>query len=166
MGADTVKTVARVPEIADHWIASRRHSKAFLREAVPAYKAALQQNGKEFKGLFIFRDLCIADSSKEAESRIRGAYERRYQRYQRWGQPGERYDLPFDELKQDRLILGSPAEVIEQVMAYHEEFGAEFMWFMVDWPGMDPRFTLESIQRFGEEVIPKIKQATPVCQVP
>jgi alkanesulfonate monooxygenase SsuD/methylene tetrahydromethanopterin reductase-like flavin-dependent oxidoreductase (luciferase family) len=166
MGADTVKTVARVPEVADHWIASRRHSKAFLREAVPAYKTALQQNGKEFKGLFIFRDLCIADSSKEAESRIRGAYERRYQRYQRWGQPGERYDLPFDELKQDRLILGSPAEVIEQVMTYHEEFGAEFMWFMVDWPGMDPRFTLESIQRFGEEVIPKIKQATPVCQVP
>ncbi len=166
MGADTVKSVAKVPDVADHWIASPRHSKAFLREAVPAYKAALEQNGKVFKGLFIFRDLCIADSSKEAESRIRGAYERRYQRSQRWGQPGERYDLPFDELKQDRLILGSPAEVIEQVMAYHEEFGAEFMWFMVDWPGMDPRFTLESIQRFGEEVIPQIKRATPVCPVP
>ena len=72
----------------------------------------------------------------------------------------------FDELKQDRLILGSPAEVIEQVMAYHEEFGAEFMWFMVDWSGMDPRFTLESIQRLGEEVIPQIKRATPVCRVP
>jgi hypothetical protein len=56
--------------------------------------------------------------------------------------------------------------VIEQVMAYHEEFGAEFMWFMVDWPGMDPRFALESIQRFGEEVIPQIKRATPVCPVP
>ncbi len=166
LGADTVKTVTKVPKVADHWIASRRHSKAFLREAVPAYKAALEQNGKSFKGLFIFRDLCIADSSKEAVNRIRSAYERRYQRYQQWGQPGERYDLPFDELKQGRLILGSPAEVIEQVMAYHEEFGAEFMWFIVDWPGMDPRFTLESIQRFGEEVIPQIKRATPLCQVP
>jgi alkanesulfonate monooxygenase SsuD/methylene tetrahydromethanopterin reductase-like flavin-dependent oxidoreductase (luciferase family) len=166
MGADTVKTVAQVPAVADHWIASRRHSKAFLREAVPAYKAALERNGKEFKGLFIFRDLCIAYSLKEAENRVRGAYEQRYQRYQQEGQPGERYDLPFDELKQDRLILGSPAEVVEQVMAYHEEFGAEFMWFMVDWPGMDPRFTLESIQRFGEEVIPQIKRATPSCPVP
>ena len=38
LGADSVKTVARVPEVADHWIASRRHSKTFLREAVPAYK--------------------------------------------------------------------------------------------------------------------------------
>ena len=166
VGADTVKTVARVPEVADHWIASRRHSKAFLREAVPVYKAALERNGKGFKGLFIFRDLCIADSLKEAENRVRGAYERQYHRYHREGQPGERYDLPFDELKQDRLILGSPAEVTEQVLAYHEEFGAEFMWFMVDWPGMDPQFALESIQRFGQEVIPQVKRATPVCPVP
>jgi len=166
MGADTVKTVARVPEVADHWIASRRHTKGFLREAVPAYEAAMERQGKQFKGLFIFRDLCIADSARDAEERIRDGYERRYRRYQQWGQPGERYDLAFNELKQDRLILGSPAEVVDQVMAYHREFGAEFMWFMVDWPGMDPQFTLETIQRFGEEVIPQIKRATPLCPVP
>jgi len=166
MGADSVKTVAQVPEMADHWIASRRHSKMFLREAVPAYRAALEDNGKEFKGLFIFRDLCIANSLREAEDRLRGAYERRYQRYQKWGQPGERYDLAFDELREDRLIIGSPSDVIDQVIAYHEEFGAEFMWFIAEWPGMDPRFTLETIQRFGAEVIPQIKRLTPACPVP
>jgi alkanesulfonate monooxygenase SsuD/methylene tetrahydromethanopterin reductase-like flavin-dependent oxidoreductase (luciferase family) len=166
MGADTVKTVAKVPEVADHWIASRRHSKTFLREALPVYKAALDQQGRPFKGLFIFRDLCIADSTREAEERIKEGYERRYQRYQQWGQPGERYDLAFDELKRDRLILGSPAEVVEQVMSYHEEFHTEFMWFMVDWPGMDPRFSLETIRRFGAEVIPQIKRLTPVCPLP
>jgi len=166
LGADVVKTVARVPEVADHWIASRRHTKAFLREALPAYKQALENNGKPFKGLFIFRDLCIADNRQEAEKRIREGYERRYERYQRWGQPGERYDLPFEQLQQDRLILGSPAEVTDQVLNYHKEFGAEFMWFMVDWPGMDPRFTLETIQRFGEEVISEIKRLTPECPLP
>ncbi len=163
LGADSVKTVAKVPEVADHWIASRRHSKTFLREAVPAYKAALKRQGRPYQGLFIFRDLCIADSTREAEERIREAYERRYLRYQQWGQPGERYDLKFDELKRDRLILGSPAEVVEQVIAYHEEFGAEVMWFMVDWPGMDPRFTLESIERFGAEVIPEVNRLTRPC---
>jgi len=40
------------------------------------------------------------------------------------------------------------------------------MWFMVDWPGMDPQFTLETIQRFGEEVIPQIKRLTPSCPLP
>jgi len=163
LGADSVKTVTRVPEVADHWIASRRHSKTFLREAVPAYKTALERHGRPYKGLFIFRDLCIADSTREAEERIREGYERRYLRYQQWGQPGERYDLKFEELKRDRLILGSPSEVVEQVMSYHEEFGAEVMWFMVDWPGMDPRFTLETIERFGAEVIPQINRATGPC---
>jgi hypothetical protein len=51
-------------------------------------------------------------------------------------------------------------------MRYHADFGAEFMWFMVDFPGMDPRFTLETIQRFGEEVIPQIKKLTPNCPLP
>lgn len=166
MGADSVRTVARVPEVADHWIASRRHSKSFLREALPVYKAALEKQGRPYKGLFIFRDLCIADTTREAEERIREGYERRYRRYQQWGQPGERYDLAFDELKRDRLIIGSPAEVVEQVMSYHEEFGAEVMWFMVDWPGMDPRLTLETIERFGAEVIPQIQRLAPANMLP
>jgi alkanesulfonate monooxygenase SsuD/methylene tetrahydromethanopterin reductase-like flavin-dependent oxidoreductase (luciferase family) len=158
--------VARVPEVADHWIASRRHSKGFLREALLAYKAALEKQGRSFKGLFIFRDLCIADTTREAEARIKEGYERRYRRYQQWGQPGERYDLAFDELKRDRLIIGSPAEVVEQVMSYHEEFSTEVMWFMVDWPGMDPRLTLETIERFGAEVIPQIKRLLPENPLP
>lgn len=166
LGADSVKTVGKVPEVADHWIASRRHSKTFLREALPVYKAALERQGRQYQGLFIFRDLGIADSTREAEDRIRAGYERRYLRYQQWGQPGERYDLKFDELKRDRLILGSPAEVVEQVMAYHEEFGAEVMWFMVDWPGMDPRYTLETIERFGAEVIPQINRRVRPCPLP
>jgi len=166
MGADKLKSVAQVPEIADHWIASRRHSKEFSRQAVPAYKAALERQGRRFKGLFIFRDLCIAGSVREGEDRIKEAYERRYRRYEQWGQPGERYDIPFDELKQDRLIVGNTDRVVEEVMSYHQEFGAEFMWFKADWAGMDPQFTLETIQQFGEEVIPQIKRATPVCPVP
>lgn len=166
LGADSVRTVVKVPAVADHWIASRRHSKSFLREALPAYKAALAKQGREFKGLFIFRDLCIADSTAEAEERIREGYERRYLRYQQWGQPGERYDLKFDELKRDRLILGSPAEVVEQVMAYYDEFQTEVMWFMVDWPGMDPRHTMETIERFGAEVIPQVNKRTRPCPLP
>ena len=161
VGADILKTVARVPEVGDHWIASRRHTKSFLREAVPVYKEALGRQRKDFRGLFLFRDLCVAESTAEAERRIRDAYERMYQVYHRWGQPGERYDAGFDSLKEERLIVGSPGEVAEQVLDYHREFGAEFLNFTVHWPGMDPQWTLETIQLFGEKVIPELKRATP-----
>ena len=166
VGADTVKSVSRAPELGDHWIASRRHSKAFLRQALPAYKAAMERHGKEFKGLFLFRDLCMSASPYEAEKRIKAAYERMYQLYQQWGQPGERYGLNFDELRQERLIVGTPDEVVDQVLAYHQEFGAEFMWFTVYWPGMELQWALETIQIFGERVIPVLRRATRASPVP
>jgi hypothetical protein len=37
---------------------------------------------------------------------------------------------------------------------------------MVDWPGMDPRLTLETIERFGAEVIPQIKRLLPENPLP
>jgi alkanesulfonate monooxygenase SsuD/methylene tetrahydromethanopterin reductase-like flavin-dependent oxidoreductase (luciferase family) len=166
LGADTVQTVARVPEVADHWIASRRHSKTFLREALPAYKAALAHQGRPFTGLFLFRDLCMAESTTQAEARIKDAYERMYELYRQWGQPGEAYESSFDELKRERLIVGSPEDVAEQVLDYHREFGAEFMWFTVYWPGMDPAWSLETIRLFGEQIIPVLKRATPASPMP
>lgn len=166
IGADTVSSVSKVPEIGDYWIASRRHSQSFLRKALPAYKEALERSGRSFRGLPIFRDLCVADSGEEAERRVKQAIEEMYQLYHRWGQPGERYDLSFEELKQERLVVGNPKEVTEQVMLYHEEFGAEFMWFNVYWPGMEPQWALDTIERFGNEAIPEIKKATPICQIP
>lgn len=161
VGADTLASISRAPELGDHWVASRRHSWSFLQQAPPAYKAGLERNGRPFKGLLIMRDLCMAPSTHEAEHRIKDAYERMYQLYGRWGQPGEDYDLTFDELKRERLIVGTPGEVIEQVMAYRRAFGAEMMWFTVYWPGMKPQWTLETIQMFGERVIPAVKRATP-----
>ena len=161
VGADILQTVARVPEVGDHWIASRRHTKSFLREAVPVYKKALGEQGKDFKGLFMFRDLCVAESTAEAEKRIKAAYERMYQVYHQWGQPGERYDVDFEELKHERLIVGSPGEVAEQILDYHREFGVEFMNFMAYWPGMDPQVSLETIKIFGEKVIPELKRLIP-----
>jgi len=109
----------------------------------------------------MFRGLCVAESTAEAEKRIKSAYERMYQVYHRWGQPGERYDVDFDVLKDDRLVVGSPEEVAEQIIAYHKEFGVEFMNFTVYWPWMDPTVTLETIRLFREKVIPELKRLIP-----
>jgi hypothetical protein len=35
----------------------------------------------------------------------------------------------------------------------------------MNWPGFEPQWALETIQMFGEEVIPKIKQAMPASPV-
>jgi alkanesulfonate monooxygenase SsuD/methylene tetrahydromethanopterin reductase-like flavin-dependent oxidoreductase (luciferase family) len=161
MAADTVKSVARVPERGgDAWLVSPRHSRTFLREAMPVYKAALAARGARFRGVPMARDLWIADDRQAAAAVVRGPFEGYYHKYTRWGQPGERYDLSFDELQRDRMLLGSPDEVIQAILDYRREFGVEFMWFRVYWPGMPLEQSLAVIRRLGREVLPAVRAAT------
>jgi len=55
VGADTLAAVQRAPELGDHWLPSRRHSKTFLRQALPLYQAALDARGRPFRGLPMYR---------------------------------------------------------------------------------------------------------------
>jgi alkanesulfonate monooxygenase SsuD/methylene tetrahydromethanopterin reductase-like flavin-dependent oxidoreductase (luciferase family) len=103
----------------------------------------------------------MAPSSSVAEQRVRLGYERMYELYRQWGQSGEPFTGRFEQLKEERLIAGSLEQVADQIMAYQHEFGVDFMWFTVYWPGMDLEWTLETIELFGERVIPDMKGATP-----
>jgi hypothetical protein len=55
-------------------------------------------------------------------SPMQASFRAMYASYARWGQPGERYDLGFDELKDERILVGSPQEVAERVVQYRDEF--------------------------------------------
>ena len=166
VGADTIEAVRGAPELGDHWLPSRRHSKTFLREALPVYKAALAARGRAFQGLPMYRDLVVAETAALAQERVRPAYQAMYQAFSRMGHPGEHYNLDFEELKRERLLLGSPEEVAEQVLDYHREFGVEFMWFAVQWPGMATQAALETIRLFGDEVIPRVQRETGPSRLP
>jgi alkanesulfonate monooxygenase SsuD/methylene tetrahydromethanopterin reductase-like flavin-dependent oxidoreductase (luciferase family) len=67
--------------------------------------------------------------------------------------------LEFDELKKERILVGSPAEVAERVNEYRDEFVVPLMWFRVYYPGMDTEPALEAIRMFGQEVIPLCRGA-------
>jgi hypothetical protein len=57
IGADTVESVAHVPEIGDAWIASGRHTRTFIREALPGYRRRLDELGRPFGGVPMFREI-------------------------------------------------------------------------------------------------------------
>jgi alkanesulfonate monooxygenase SsuD/methylene tetrahydromethanopterin reductase-like flavin-dependent oxidoreductase (luciferase family) len=154
VGADTVESVARVPDFGDAWIASGRHTRTFIREALPGYRDRLEELGRPFGGVPMFREMHVAADSRRAEEEMKESFRAQYESYSRWGQPGERYDLDFDELKQERILVGSPEEVAERVNEYQDEFDVPFMWFRLYYPGMDPDLALETIRMFGHEVIP------------
>jgi alkanesulfonate monooxygenase SsuD/methylene tetrahydromethanopterin reductase-like flavin-dependent oxidoreductase (luciferase family) len=154
VGADTVETVARIPGIGDAWVASGRHTRSFIRQALPEYRRQLEERGRAFDGVPMFRELHVAADSRRAEEEMKDALQAMYESYARWSQPGERYDLEFNQLKEERILVGSPAEVAERVIEYRDEFDVPFMWFRLYYPGMDPELALETIRLFGQEVIP------------
>ena len=154
IGADTIESVARVADIGDAWMASGRHTRTFIREALPGYRRRLDKLGRPFAGVPMFREMHVADDSRRAEEEMEASFRAMYESYARWGQPGERYDLSFDELKNERVLVGAPQEVAERVNEYRDEFDVPFMWFRLYYPGMDPELALETIRLFGQEVIP------------
>jgi alkanesulfonate monooxygenase SsuD/methylene tetrahydromethanopterin reductase-like flavin-dependent oxidoreductase (luciferase family) len=105
------------------------------------------------------REMHVARDSRRAEEEMREPFQAMYASYARWGQPGERYDLDFDELKNERVLVGSPQEVAERIVEYGDEFDVPFMLFRLYYPGMDPELALETIRMFGEEVIPVCRAA-------
>ena len=154
VGADTVESVARIPAIGDAWIASGRHTRTFIRQALPGYRRQLEERGRPFDGVPMFREMHLAGDDRQAEKEMKDGLRAMYESYARWGQPGERYDLEFDQLKEERILVGSPETVAERVREYRDEFDVPFMWFRLYYPGMNPELALETIRLFGHDVIP------------
>lgn len=160
LAADTVRSATHVPARGcDLWLVSPRHSRAFLNEAVPAFRASLTAHCLPFRGLPMARDLWIADSKQEAAAQIAPYFEGYYRQYVRWGQPGERYDVDLHELLRDRVIYGTAEEVAEEIIDYHKDFGVGFMWFRVYWPGMPIDRSLDVVRALGAVVLPKVRRA-------
>jgi alkanesulfonate monooxygenase SsuD/methylene tetrahydromethanopterin reductase-like flavin-dependent oxidoreductase (luciferase family) len=160
IAADTLKSVAKVAERGgDHWIPSARHSTNFLREAMPLYREGLARAGKPFRGLPLIRDICVAKDKRTADALVRDSITDYLHRQSGWGQPGEAYNVSFDELKLDRIILGSTEEAAAELIELHDEFGAEFVTFRVYTPGMDTERALDVVRQLGEEVFPIVRKA-------
>ena len=88
--------------------------------------------------------------------------ERKYQTYVSWGQSGalpqeDTLDLPFDELRDQRFISGSPDDGVEQLRLYHQRLGANHFLLRVQWAGMPQKQVLEAITLVGERIIPHLR---------
>ena len=66
----------------------------------------------------------------------------------------DRIDVPFEQILQDRFIIGNPDECAREIQRY-KELGVETIIMRMQWPGMAQEDTLRSIRLMGQEVIPQ-----------
>jgi hypothetical protein len=72
---------------------------------------------------------------------------------------GDDFDHGFDELLQDRFLLGSPAEVADGMIALNRRLGVNHIVASVHWVGMPNRLALDQLQILAEDVMPAVRRA-------
>ena len=68
----------------------------------------------------------------------------------------DRIDVAFDQVLEDRFIIGSPAECIEEIKKY-QALGVDELVLRCQWPGMPNEDSLRAVELFGKEVLPAFR---------
>jgi alkanesulfonate monooxygenase SsuD/methylene tetrahydromethanopterin reductase-like flavin-dependent oxidoreductase (luciferase family) len=164
IGADADAALDRAARLGDCWYINPHSTIATILRQLEIYKAALERHGKPFPTeLPMRREVFVARTREDALRLCRPYLETKYKAYHAWGQDKEMpegdNDLgrEFDALVGDRFLIGSPAEVTEQIVALHRATGVNHLIASIEWPGMPPDLVLETMQLIAEEVLPSLR---------
>ena len=163
MGADSDPAVRRAARLANTWYINPHAKLETLERQMALYRQVLADQGKPFpQEIPIRRELFVAKDRDTALRTCLPYLERKYQTYLSWGQSGalppeDTLDLPFDELRDQRFIIGSPDDCVEQLRLYHQRLGANHFLLRVQWAGMPQKQVLEAITLVGERIIPYLR---------
>ena len=162
IAANNHPAVRRAARMGNAWYANPHAEFATLEEQVRIYKEALaeaQAPAPEYMPLC--KEIYVAETT-EAAFRECGPYlENRYQVYEKEGQDqalptGDRFDKPFQELAQDRFVIGDPDECVRGIKRY-EALGFNYMIFNFQWAGMSSEMSTKCLHLLGREVLPRLR---------
>jgi len=63
-----------------------------------------------------------------------------------------------DRLREDRLIIGDPAHCIEEIRRYREALSINHLILRTQFPGLDQKKVLKSIELFAKKVMPHFRE--------
>jgi alkanesulfonate monooxygenase SsuD/methylene tetrahydromethanopterin reductase-like flavin-dependent oxidoreductase (luciferase family) len=165
IGANADAAIKRAAKMADAWFINPHQRMDTIEKQIEIYKRALDAEGKPFPDeVPATREVFVANSRDEAIRLAKPFLEAKYKIYHQWGQDkampeGDNdLDLAYEELLEDRFILGSPDEVAERVIEHGKRLGVTSLVLNFHWVGMPQSLVLENMTRFMEDVAPKVEQ--------
>ena len=165
IGANIDVGIQRAARMADAWFVNPHNKLTTLERQMDVYKRALDACGKPFPAEFpMAREVFVARTREEAVRLARPSLEKKYQTYRDWGQDkvmpaSDHFNLDFDELIDDRFLIGSAAEVTEQIILLRRRFGVTTLILGVHWVGMPQSLALEQMELLAREVFPAVQRA-------
>lgn len=161
MGANSDRAIERAARMADAWVVNP-HARidTLVRQIVDVYRPALHKAGKPFPmELPMRREIYVAEDRRRAIKEAGPWLFPKYQTYTRWGQDkalpdGDDFSGDFEQLLDDRFVLGSPEDCVAELDRYRDALGVTEFIVRAQWPGMPNEQALENIRRIGETLIP------------
>ncbi len=163
MGANADPAIRRAARLADCWYIPPHNRVDTVLRQLDVYRRELEAYGKpEPDELPMRREVFVAGNRREALRLCGAALERKYQAYVQWGQDqpmpeGDDLNVDLDELIKNRFLIGSPDEVAAAILDIVRPTGVNHLIISTHWPGMETRVAMDAMQRFAEEVMPRVR---------
>lgn len=128
-----------------------------LRSDVELYYESVEEAGTDPDDaeVTIMVDGYVGETTDEAYDALEPYMLDLHEKYIKWGNP-EFDRRPTWEDVEDQILVGTPAEVAEKVETYRD-IGVDNLIFRTQFPGMDQETALQSVRRFGEDVMPEFR---------
>jgi alkanesulfonate monooxygenase SsuD/methylene tetrahydromethanopterin reductase-like flavin-dependent oxidoreductase (luciferase family) len=163
MGANADPAIRRAARLADCWYIPPHNRVDTIVRQLDVYRRELDACDKPFPDeLPMRREVFVADSREQALRLCGAALQRKYQAYVQWGQDkpmpaGDSLNLALEELLEERFLIGSADEVAGAILDIVRPTGVNHLIISTHWPGMETTLAMESMQRFAEEVMPRVR---------
>ncbi len=164
IAANADVAVARTARLGYPWFVNPHAALPTIERQWKLYQEALARAGHPLPAdRPIALELHLAPTHEEAVAAARPYLEAKYSAYADWGQdkvlPGEdSFRVAFEQLARERFVLGTPAEVIEELERRIERLGSNFFIFRAGWPGMESYKVMRVIELMGAHVIPHFRR--------
>jgi alkanesulfonate monooxygenase SsuD/methylene tetrahydromethanopterin reductase-like flavin-dependent oxidoreductase (luciferase family) len=102
----------------------------------------------------------IAKTTQQAVEEFRSAFAQRLALAQRFGLPVV-FPTVEDFVERSSALVGSPEQVVDKVLRYHEVLGHEVIHLHLDGDGLTPGRQREMLEQFQSDVAPALRAAVP-----
>jgi alkanesulfonate monooxygenase SsuD/methylene tetrahydromethanopterin reductase-like flavin-dependent oxidoreductase (luciferase family) len=166
VGSQVPAGIARAARIADGWLVVPVPTVDEFAEQASGFAAARAAEGlPPSPHICRLLEVVCAPDEDTAIRRAAPFLLEKYSAYLSWGLAGITIDpaaKPEEQLRslaKNRFALGSPAQVIEALVAQHKA-GVTHATMRVSWPGMRQDDILAGIELLGREVVPEVRRRT------
>ena len=164
IAANNDRAVQRAARIGDTWFINPHSTAATIRRQMELFREELKRVEKPFPSELPCMKEVFCSTSRQRALEMAGPYlSGKYRDYAQWGQDqampaDESFDQSFEDLLEDRFVLGSAEECYQQLRPYWEEFGVDHLVIRTHWAGMPAETALHSMEVISKELLPELKR--------